>query len=77
MRGWQRIDRDIQRKIAEAEASGDPERIKKAYEFANVSYAEGTGFVAGATIGTLLFPGVGTIVGGLLGAFLGNRAVKK
>lgn len=36
---------------------------------------------AGAVVGTLLFPGIGTVVGGLLGSFLGrsigNRTPKK
>jgi Glycine zipper len=76
MRGWQRMDRDIQRRIAEAEASGDPEAIRKVHESAATSYAEGAGLVAGATIGTMIFPGVGTIIGGIAGAVLGNKISK-
>ncbi|MBP9842446.1 MAG: hypothetical protein KBC62_00415 [Candidatus Pacebacteria bacterium] len=70
------MDRAIQRRISEAEASGDQEKIKQAHNSASIEYAKGTGLVAGATIGTVLFPGVGTIIGGIVGAFLGNEIAK-
>lgn len=77
MRGWQMMDRQIQRRIDEAKATGDPKKIQEAYDDANISYAEGTGAIICATIGTLVFPVVGTIVGGVIGHFLGAKVVKK
>ena len=77
MRGWQRMDRDIQKKIRQAEASGDREEIREAYESANTAYATGTGVVLGGIVGSILFPGVGTVVGAAIGGILGNKVSKE
>ncbi len=40
-------------------------------EVSKENWAMGTGGVAGAAIGTVIMPGIGTVVGGLLGMFVG------
>lgn len=77
MRGWQRMDRDIQRGLDEAGESGDPEEIEREIQFAKEAYAAGTGVMIGGAVGSLILPGVGTVIGAAIGGFFGNSVAKK
>lgn len=77
MRRWRHLDRMIQKRLSEAEASGDPDRIREEQKRANQAYAGGTGETIGATVGTFILPGIGTVVGGVIGYFVGREVGKE
>ena len=74
--GFGRTDDGIQKRLRDAETSGDPERIKKEQQFAKETYAAGTGATIGGAIGLLLAGPVGLWVGGVVGGFIGNESAK-
>lgn len=76
-RGSVRMDQAIQKRLDAARDSGDPEHIKREIQFANESYAMGTGATVGATVGTYICPGLGTIIGGIVGGFFGHKIAEE
>lgn len=74
--GFGRMDRDIQRRLKEAQESGDPERIKREEQFAKESYNMGTGAIIGGIIGTIICPGAGSYIGAAIGGLFGHESAK-
>jgi predicted acyltransferase (DUF342 family) len=70
------MDRDIQRRLREAEESGDPERIQQEQQFAKENYNMGTGAIVGNIVGNIICPGLGGLIGGLLGGYVGHESSK-
>jgi hypothetical protein len=51
--------------------------LQGAAQAANPSTPVGVAAIGGATLGTLMFPGIGTAIGGAIGVWLGGRQVSK
>lgn len=69
--GFSRMDKEIQKDLRDAEATGNPEVIKEAHRRARGHYRGGIGAMAGGILGTIICPGLGTYIGAGIGNWLG------